>query len=227
MNNQFDEMEDLIDLIYNILNKPKLESNKKLIKRIFTIELKKIYNELENLNIKNYIENETNNQDYKLDKYHITRLSTIAESLTVPFYGDFLTHIYNNSEFNIRFELYINSIKINEYNLESKEYVYPLNNNTIIPLYLLNNCIKIIFFNKISIGERRKLIFINRYLSNDNSKFLKSYAKNINYYTINENICNVIQKGIYVQGNSLSITNFLTDEDACFDKSIIDFSIEI
>jgi hypothetical protein len=222
MNNLSEYFDEIINLTYTIHKIKKTYENNIVIKKIFTNQLKKIYYELENLNVKFYIEN-----DLSTSKYGVVKLSTVLDSFMIPIQGDILAFIYNDSDFNLHFGLYIGAIRIIEYNLKPKEYIYPLNNIAIIPLYLLNSGVRVIFYDNISNNIKRNLIFIYRDLDDSYRKFLRLFSRNINYYIMNGNICNIIENGNYVEYNINNILNYLYDNDVCFDKNIIKFCIEI
>jgi hypothetical protein len=222
MNNLSEYIDEILSLTYTIYKIKKSFENDVLLKKIFTYQLKKIYYELENFNVKSYIEN-----DISTSKYGVVKLSTILDSFMIPMQGDFLSYIYNDSEFDIKFGLYIGSILISEYNLKSKENIYPLNNNAIIPLYLLNCGVRVIFYNQNSNDIKKNLIFIYRDLDDKHRKFLRLFRNNINYYIMNGNICNIIENGTYTEYNVENIHNYLYENDVCFDKNIIKFCIEI
>ena len=222
MNPLLDYIDEILNLTYTIHKLKKCYENDILLKKIFINEFKKIYYELENFNVKSYIEN-----DLSTSKYGVIKLSTTLDSFIIPVQGDILTFIYNDSEFDLKFGLYIGSILITEYNLKSKEFVYPLNNNAIIPLYLLNSGVRVIFYNLNSNDIKKNLIFIYRDIDDRYRKFLKLFRNNISYYSMIGNICNIIENGIYSEYNVENIHNYLYENDACFDKSIIKFYIEI
>lgn len=222
MNNLLEHIDEILSLTYTIYKIKKSFENDVLLKKIFTYELKKIYYELENFNVKSYIEN-----DISTSKYGVIKLSTTLDSFMIPVQGDLLTFIYNGSEFDIKFGLYIGSTLISEHNLKSKEFVYPLNNNAIIPLYLLNCGVRVIFYNPNSNDLKKNLIFIYRDIDDSHRKFLRLFRNNINYYIMNGNICNIIENGTYTEYNVENIHNYLYENDVCFDKNIIKFCIEI
>jgi len=222
MNNLSDQIYDILNLTYNIYNLRKSYENNKIIKKIFINQLKTIYYELQNFNVESYIEN-----DASTSKYGIIKLATVLDSFIIPGQGDFLTHIYNKSDFNIKFGIYIQTIRIAEFDLAPKQSVYPLFNNAILPLYLLTNGVRIIFYNQVELNQKRQLALIYRDLDDSNRGFLRLYSNNICYYVMNNSICNIIENGKYTEYNVDNVKNYLHENDVCFDKNIIKFCIEI
>jgi hypothetical protein len=220
-----EETDNIIFLSYFMLKLKNLMNNNITLKKLFTDELKKIYNELEKLDIETYVnDNKHNINDHK---YELVRLTTILHTFMIPVQGDFLTNIYNKSEFPVKFGLFINTTLISQYELKSRESIIPINNNAILPLYLLNSGVRLIFYDQLSSNDRRKIGFVYRNLDEINRSFIRIYSRNINYYTIQNNICNMIENGMYTEYNIENIQNYLNENDVCFDKSVMQFSIEI
>ena len=220
-----DQIDDIIFLSYSMLKLRKLMNNNIILKKIFNEELKKIYNELEKLDVELYVND--NKHNIKDHKYELVRLTTILNTFIIPVQGDFLTNIYNKSDFPIKFGLYINTTLVSEHELKPRESVIPINNNAILPLYLLNSGVKLIFYDQLAANDRRKIGFVYRNLDGINRSFLRLYSNNINYYTIQNNTCYIIENGLYTEYNVENIQNYLNENDVCFDKSVMQFCIEI
>jgi len=96
-------------------------------------------------------------------------------------------------------------------------------------MYLINGSINIIFYNTISNYEKIKLAFIYRDLDESHRKILRLYSHHINYYTIQNNNSFIIEHGRLNIYNVTGIDRdkYLYYNDACFDKSIMKFEIEI
>jgi hypothetical protein len=225
MENLINQTDDYIFLSYFMLKLKNLMNNNITVKKLFTEEIKKIYTELEKLDVELYVND--NNHNKNDHKYELVRLTTILNTFMIPSQGDFLTNIYNKSEFTVKFGLYINSTLISEHELKSRESVIPINNNAILPLYLLNSGVRLIFYDQLASNDRRKIGFVYKNLDELNRNYLRIYSRNINYYTQKNNICNMIENGFYTQYNIENIQNYLNENDICFDKSVIQFCIEI
>jgi hypothetical protein len=220
-----EEIDNIIFLSYFMLKLKNLMHNNITLKKLFTDELKKIYNDLEKLDIELYVnDNKHNINDHK---YELVRLTTILHTFMIPVQGDFLINIYNKSEFPVKFGLYINTTLISQHELKPRESVYPLYNKAILPLYTLNSGVRLIFYDHLSSNDRRKIGFVYRNLDEINRSFIRINSRNINYYIIQNNICYIIENGFYTEYNIENIQNYLNENDVCFDKSIMQFCIEI
>jgi len=224
MDSLSDHIDEILSLTYYIHKLKKTLENDIFIKKLFINQLKNLYYELDKFDVESFIENDTG-----FTKYSIIKLCTVLDSFSIPHHGDFLTHIYNKSDFSISFGIYINSIKICEYNLEPKQIINPIFSISILPMYLINGSINIIFYDTIKDHEKRKLAFIYRDIDEPNRKFLRLFSHHINYYTIQNNNSFIIEHGRLNMYNitGLDMNKYLYENDACFDRSITKFCIEI
>jgi len=118
----------------------------------------------------------------------------------LPANNDFISLIYNNYDKPISFNLIVDSKSISFINIKPKEYVYPLYNKSIFPLFMIdpdnypciqmNNNEELQYLTIIcsDISRKQKINFnINKYyyLENDIQKYDIIY---VNEYYLNQNI---------------------------------------
>jgi hypothetical protein len=153
--------------------------------------LKLLYYDLENIK-KNDIYNDldTINKHIKFEK----KLNLVGKfgSYKLPAKNDFISLIYNNYDKPISFNLIVDSKSISFINIKPKEYVYPLYNKSIFPLFMIDPdnypCIQM---NNNS-GMKSKHI-IDTYIKNISENIHSIYSVDIHNKELNvtdyKNIC--------------------------------------
>ena len=192
--------------------------SEKAIKKI----IKYLFIETENIKLDDSNEYELNNSIF-LEHNNYKKCLVIHGSNTkykLP-NKDIFTLIYNSSEKIINFKLFLDDDELCHTTIHPNEYLYPLYNNNIVPLFMLNKSMYISSNENLNIPLLRLSFITLR--KPDKNKF---YNHNEFVYSINNNST---KKTVYVgQGKCIfQCGDIIKNNEYFFDKPINDTYISL